>query len=684
MKKNKVSIRDTANKPWFKIVSKTGKVTVKIPTLVFMYFLADLGYFQTFANGYFQIVHLEDNIVTIVEDLSDIIEDASNWLEDNAIDNMVEGMFIDQIKSAWINKTPQLFSKTNLRFLPRLVVKECKDTKDTAYFKYINTAIKITKKSIEQIAYADLPGHVFKQDIIDRPINLKKVKRLFRNTPYAKFIYNISGQKPHRTKGFITGAGYLMHKFKNPTNAKAIILYDQPINELNAAHGGSGKTVFIQGISHMCNTCDIPGKSFKSSYNHKYQRVDKFTNVISLNDIQPNLNFVDLFNVVSDDITINKKFKPEFDIKFKDAPKFILASNYIIKAPEGHSAQRRKYEIELSTHYGKDTTLLDDFGHFFFFEWDLEQWNNFSLFMMQCVQYYLCFGLIDIPEINLDERRLISEVGVELIEYLNDQFEIKPKQHKKELFKEFITGGYIDSRFKPTQRTFTIKLKKYCEYKGINYRETPSNTKAYFEIITDDDPINYTTIDDVDTDYRIVDTPNKMTRLVNAMTKHFDNAENKLLALDFETTGLDPFVDEAVCLALSFLPKTGYNIMLPQNPVKRNKLLAPLLPFLKDDSIIKIFHNAKFDLKFFKKLKIELGGELRDTMVMDYLLDPSRKKHGLKEISKLHLNYQQVEFKDMTQGKPIREVDLDTLTKYACEDTDLTLQLYNYLTEKLK
>ena len=672
------------NEPWFEVANSKGEITIKTPTLAFMSFLAELGFYYTFCNGYFQFARVENNIVVTYNDVSDVIEIATQWLEDVAIDSYVKNIHIVSIKSSWINKTPQLFSRLNLRFLPKLIVNEIKDTKDICYRFFKNIVVKVTKDSINTISYQDLNGHVLAENIIDRHYNHKKVSRLFSKTPYVKFVYNISGYKPERFKAFMAIIGYLIHGFKNPANAKAIILYDEPINELNAAHGGSGKTAYLSAIGYMCNLCDIPGKSFTSSYNHKWQRINRYTNVVSLNDVQPNLNLAEFYNVITEDLVVNPKGTPEYVIRFEDGPKFIIASNYIIKAPEGFSTDRRKYEIELSTHYGKNRTIVDDFGHYFYYDWNPKQWNDFSTFMLKCVQFYLRNGLMDIEPINLSKRRLISEVGIELIEFLDVQFETKKKLHKKELFKEFITGGYVGFRYRPTQRTFTVKLKKYLEYKGLAYRETPSNTKAYIELITEDDPINYTTINDVDTKYTTVDTANKMTRMVNTMIKHFAGDNNSALALDFETTGLDPFTDKTVSLALSFKPKTGYNIKLPSNAAKRNKLLKPLLPWLADNTITKVFHNAKFDLKFFDKLNIELGGEIADTMVMDYVLDPSRKQHGLKHISKLHLNYQHIDFDEMLGGNSISDVTDKDLTNYACEDADITLQLYHYLTKKLQ
>lgn len=165
------------------------------------------------------------------------------------------------------------------------------------------------------------------------------------------------------------------------------------------------------------------------------------------------------------------------------------------------------------------------------------------------------------------------------------------------------------------------------------------------------------------------------------MTKIKENA----IAVDLETTGLDPFTDHIVSVAISVEKGKGFNIVLPfyKNKAKAKEFLQPIIPILEDKTITKIFHNAKFDLKFFHQYGIEIKGEIVDTMILDYLLNPNRKTHGLKEISELHLQYHQISFEEMRKGRDITEVPKEELTKYACEDADLTLQLYHYLTQQL-
>jgi DNA polymerase-1 len=161
--------------------------------------------------------------------------------------------------------------------------------------------------------------------------------------------------------------------------------------------------------------------------------------------------------------------------------------------------------------------------------------------------------------------------------------------------------------------------------------------------------------------------------------------KQKVLVIDLETMGLDPFTDHIVSIAISFEKGKGFNIVLPfyKNKAKAKEFLQPILSILEDETITKVFHNAKFDLKFFHQYGIEIKGEIIDTMILDYLFDPNRKTHGLKEISELHLHYHQISFDEMRKDRDITEVPTEELTKYACEDADLTLQLYHFLTQQL-
>lgn len=163
-----ISVDNIACVPWFVIEEGKDKGKVRVPTLYFIEFLGCIYYRYALINGNYKIVRIIDNVVTPVNDYAEIIEVASQWLEDNATGGLIAGIYIDEILSAWINKTTHLFSPLNLKFLPKIEIKPHFDTADTSYFYFKDTALKITANGCELIAYQDLDGQVFAEQIIDR------------------------------------------------------------------------------------------------------------------------------------------------------------------------------------------------------------------------------------------------------------------------------------------------------------------------------------------------------------------------------------------------------------------------------------------------------------------------------------------------------------------------------------
>ena len=662
---------------------KTAKGRIYIPTMDFLNFLSFLNFFRAKINGVLEYVQVKGNLVKIV-DKPFMIEVCLDWLKNNFESYSNDGFTIKDVMEAWVAKVRVLMDEKTLYFLPTFEIQLHLDTENASYLYFKNTVVKLHKETITLVDYQNLDGQVLEQQIINRDFKLPRQELSALNTPFQRFICNISNQLPDRVNAFESVIGYMLHRYQNPANSKAVILLDGTINELNIVSGGSGKSLFVKGLSYMRNLCDISGKDFDSRNNFSFQRVSPQTNIVAINDIKENQNFEMFYGRVTDGFTISKKYKTDIYVPFSLSPKMIITSNYLLKAPLGNSTERRRYEIEFSEHYGKHLTVFEDFAHYFFDDWNTDQWNEFSMYMICCIQKYLNTGLVQADSINLNERRLINDVGIELIEFLDEELLRSKKLHKKELFQTFVKGGYVSYKYQPTQKSFTTRLKKYFDYKGINYVETPSNTKMYFEVVDEVPSINYTTISDISVDYKTVNTANKMTRLAKKLTEHFSKDTDRVLAIDLETTGLDAHNDEIICMSLTFKKHTGYNVVFPKHKTKVISFIQPILPFLKNETITKVFHNAKFDFKFLQLYEIAINGEVKDTMILDYLLDPNRKTRGLKEISKLHLNYSQISYEKLTKEKSIREVPLEELTLYACEDTDQTFQLYHHINNQLK
>ncbi|AKH95417.1 hypothetical protein [Elizabethkingia anophelis] len=342
-------------------------------------------------------------------------------------------------------------------------------------------------------------------------------------SPAEMFLYNLAGQDDFRFLVLKTVLGYLLLRAQNPTTTKAVFFLDSNINELGVVNGGTGKSLLLLYLSYMRSLCQISGKDFNSTLRFIYDRVTEFTSIIGFNDMKSNIDFEHFFGRSTDGQLIERKYKQSIFIPYIYSPKLAFTSNYYPKAPSGNSTDRRLYVYEVSAYYSKKLTPKDEFGHSFFYDWDEGQWLEFDRLMISCVQLYLQHGLLEAPSIHLEQRKLISEVGTEIMEFLDEVLLTKTKLHKKELFADFRKESTASSRYQLSHRGFTIKVKKYLEYKGIPYKETPSDTKVFIEVITEEAQKKQSllTINDIKTDYRTVDTANKMTRLVNQIQKFF-------------------------------------------------------------------------------------------------------------------------------------------------------------------
>ena len=74
-------------------------------------------------------------------------------------------------------------------------------------------------------------------------------------------------------------------------------------------------------------------------------------------------------------------------------------------------------------------------------------------------------------------------------------------------------------------------------------------------------------------------------------------------------------------------------------------------------------------------------------MLLSYTLDAGNNRHNMDTLSELHLNHKTISYKDLVgSGKKqlkFSEVDIDKATEYAAEDADVTLRLYEILSERV-
>ena len=153
----------------------------------------------------------------------------------------------------------------------------------------------------------------------------------------------------------------------------------------------------------------------------------------------------------------------------------------------------------------------------------------------------------------------------------------------------------------------------------------------------------------------------------------------KEVCFDTETTSLNELEAKIVGLALSWEVHKGYYILFPEDFDLARQWLSVLKPFFESTTILKIGQNLKYDLKVLTNYGIEVRGQLFDTMIAHYLLNPDMR-HNMDLLSEAYLGYIPIAI-DTLIGKKgkgqltMRAVPAELQKEYAVEDTDVTLQL---------
>ncbi len=176
---------------------------------------------------------------------------------------------------------------------------------------------------------------------------------------------------------------------------------------------------------------------------------------MDFNDVSEKFPFEKLFSVITDSLMVEMKHKDQQIMKFEEAPKILISTNYTIEGHD-HSTLDRQFIIEFSDHYNMNKTPVSEFGHRFFENWNTEQWNSFDNFMISCLQFYLENGFVEYEKINLITKKIIAATSEDFLEFMKDK-EIVTEYNQSEIHKEF-KEQYEDYVNQP-QKTFTEWIK---------------------------------------------------------------------------------------------------------------------------------------------------------------------------------------------------------------------------------
>ena len=189
-------------------------------------------------------------------------------------------------------------------------------------------------------------------------------------------------------------------------------------------------------------------------------------------------------------------------------------------------------------------------------------------------------------------------------------------------------------------------------------------------------------------DYRIIDSVESM----EAMLAELEKAQ--ALAVDVESTSIDPMAANLVGIALTAREGAGYYIPIthkPQSRIPNIPLLAvieQLKPLLQNPGIAKYAHNANYDLTVLAEQGLEVTPVTCDTMVAEWLINPGSRNLGLKNLAWTRLGVEMTPIEELIgSGKKqltMDRVPVEKAAPYACADVDMTLRLANQLQPELR
>ncbi len=422
-----ISISKTNYQFWY---SYEGKVSIL--TNMYYTFLNRNGFWGYLYNGSRILVRVQNNIVSIVKK-EDIIDFTMNFIRNLDYDIGDQCTKFDLLEK-FHNKLNHLTSENQLNTFLKLNRKFVQDTSDTCYKFFKNGVLKITKLDKELIDYNEVEDLIWESSIIDREYNPTKVQLMdfITKGDFSQLVRGVTGDKENnpdfsRYESMRTILGYLLHDYKDPKNAKAIIFCDEQISD--NPEGGTCKGLVMSALSKYKKMTVIDGKNFSFNKNFAFQQVDLDTKILSFDDVKMAFDFKSLFSVITEGATVEKKQRDTMYLKYQDSPKVLITTNYVIEG-EGNSFDRRKVEIEFSQHYNKDHTPFDEFQKTLFDDWSDEQWIYFDLFMTSCIQHFLGTGIIKPVVKNIPRRKLRQKAGKEF-SYFSKKLDLLEKNGKE-------------------------------------------------------------------------------------------------------------------------------------------------------------------------------------------------------------------------------------------------------------
>lgn len=460
-------------KHFWKMMKK--RVRISINSLIS--FLEAEGFAKMFINREYIFIKETNNVISEISKVN-IKDYLINYVNMHA-EGTLRAMILEKLL-----RNTNLCSEHILECIKTVTPDFVREAKDKAYFFFANCFAEVNIETIKLKDYSELPGKIWSRQITPRELSPEIFNRVSEGIKceFALFLENVCRSGPERFSALKSAIGYLLHSYKDPSCAKAIIFTDEKLSE--NAFGRSGKGLAARAVSLMKNVLKIDGKNFTFEKNFVFQSVDPDTQLIIFDDVKKKFSFDKLFSILTEGITIEKKNKGEYRVPYDKSPKVLITTNHTVEGIDDSSLDRQ-FVVEFSDYYNAQYKPKDDLGHLLFDEWDDEQWNVFYVFMLECCMLYLKHGLKSYKYVNLTKKKLIDTTAPEFEEFIRS-LALNTEYNRREIYEQFKKEYPDFGQLK--QQTFSKWTSAYVNLFNLDITERKSGHERYITITRNTKP----------------------------------------------------------------------------------------------------------------------------------------------------------------------------------------------------
>lgn len=251
------------------------------------------------------------------------------------------------------------------------------DDRDTCFKFFMNGYLTITSEEISFNDYEDFPYLLWEHKIQPREYIRGEGGKFME---YLKLAVNDFDQASKVM-------GYLSHEYKDETTGYIIVLTEQCPDPKQG--GGSGKNVFCNLLKLTTTYTSKPGAQAK--FDEKFFQSWNRQKIFGISDVPKNFDFAFLKEPATGSFIWKKLFKDEVEVDVKDAPKFIVQTNYSYENSDG-GLKRRIIPIEFTNFFTLAGGLDVHFGCHFPNGWSVEDFAGFDTFIAESVQKWMKSG----------------------------------------------------------------------------------------------------------------------------------------------------------------------------------------------------------------------------------------------------------------------------------------------------